>query len=527
MSPFLVGSCYLAFSLGNRMTITSASNLRGGMINGDSPSNRTAIIPDDSVNDRVDPRSVDPNNTLFGTGTDDDASTLSGTTTSSGAAATATATGGTEGSAFFLAAIPETPALPADSDRATVRATATAGSILTSKTAAATRLVGTGIVSNQTAPAAIATIPLHASSGTHHAHVYVGSPPQRQTLIIDTGSRLMAFPCFPCNNCGQHVSNHFDPRISTTDRTPKCGNCLLEGVSRCSEFSEKCVISQKYTEGSSWNAYEVEDLVFLGSTDDDELETFLRKLAVPYPFGCQTSETGLFRKQFADGILGLAIHDTSLVSVLRKTGAISRNAFGLCLTRNGGTLSLGGIGNPVRHKEPMQFSPIAREHGWFALDVWEVRLGETCIACGKPSLALQSFVGGKGTILDSGTTDTYLPLAVSDRFEDVWKEYTRHDFAQRRRKYTWKDYLNLPELSFLFANNVTLTVSPSSYMEGVPEYPHWTGKVELVNRIYLDEPEGAVLGANTMFGHEMLFDVEGHRVGIAKADCDWPIPSLG
>ena len=37
------------------------------------------------------------------------------------------------------------------------------------------------------------TVPLYAHSGTHHVYLYIGSPPQRQTLIVDTGSRAMAW----------------------------------------------------------------------------------------------------------------------------------------------------------------------------------------------------------------------------------------------------------------------------------------------------------------------------------------------
>lgn len=159
-------------------------------------------------------------------------------------------------------------------------------------------------------PYASVTVPLHASSGTHHVMVYIGSPPQRQTLIVDTGSRLMAFPCSPCRNCGRHVSKYFDPSKSTTDRIPSCGSCLLKGVSKCSDFQDRCVISQKYMEGSSWTAFETEDLVWLGSSDHQEAVEEYMKLAVPYAFGCQTTEKGLFRKQYADGIFGLAMHET-------------------------------------------------------------------------------------------------------------------------------------------------------------------------------------------------------------------------
>mmetsp|Transcript_23948 Transcript_23948/g.36230 ORF Transcript_23948/g.36230 Transcript_23948/m.36230 type:complete len:493 (+) Transcript_23948:51-1529(+) len=394
------------------------------------------------------------------------------------------------------------------------------------------------------------TVPLHASSGTHHVQMYIGSPPQRQTLIIDTGSRLMAFPCEPCRSCGSHASKkYFDPVLSTTDNMPTCGSCMLEGISKCSEFStvgnvkgvknKKCIISQKYTEGSSWTAYELEDLVWMGASDHKEsIGMEYMKMAVPYVFGCQTSEKGLFRKQYADGILGLAIHESSLVQALYDARSINRLAFSLCLTRTGGSLSAGGIATEERHLEPIRFTPIARDHGWFALTVERVLLGSVCLAgCyskdASPSsgvdyedTVLEAFHGGKGTILDSGTTDTYLPQAIAERFQKVWSRLTVGlHYARRKYKYSYAEYEKLPSISFQFANNVTLTVDPESYMESVStsttlSRDPWEGTRELVNRIYIDEPTGAVLGANTMLGHDILFDIQGKQVGLAKADCD-------
>lgn len=97
----------------------------------------------------------------------------------------------------------------------------------------------------------VVTVPLHATTGTHHVYMSIGSPPQRQTLIVDTGSRLLAFPCHPCHGCGRHASKFYSHDISTTAVIPKCGSCYLSG-SKCSEFSNHCVVTQKYTEGSSW-----------------------------------------------------------------------------------------------------------------------------------------------------------------------------------------------------------------------------------------------------------------------------------
>jgi hypothetical protein len=47
------------------------------------------------------------------------------------------------------------------------------------------------------------TTPLSQGYGTHYATVYVGTPPQRKSVIVDTGSHYTAFPCAGCTNCGE------------------------------------------------------------------------------------------------------------------------------------------------------------------------------------------------------------------------------------------------------------------------------------------------------------------------------------
>jgi len=43
-------------------------------------------------------------------------------------------------------------------------------------------------------------VPLYGnvSLGYYYANFYVGNPPQEQSVIVDTGSGQMAFPCSKC-----------------------------------------------------------------------------------------------------------------------------------------------------------------------------------------------------------------------------------------------------------------------------------------------------------------------------------------
>jgi hypothetical protein len=45
----------------------------------------------------------------------------------------------------------------------------------------------------------------------YYVDLYVGNPPQRQSLIIDTGSLLTTIPCMPfCESCGHHINSYYN-----------------------------------------------------------------------------------------------------------------------------------------------------------------------------------------------------------------------------------------------------------------------------------------------------------------------------
>jgi hypothetical protein len=48
--------------------------------------------------------------------------------------------------------------------------------------------------------------PLFEGLGTHYSFIWVGTPAQRVSVIMDTGSHHTAFPCTGCK-CGKHVSS--------------------------------------------------------------------------------------------------------------------------------------------------------------------------------------------------------------------------------------------------------------------------------------------------------------------------------
>ena len=73
---------------------------------------------------------------------------------------------------------------------------------------------------------------LYQGYGTHYVDLWVGTPSQRQSVIVDTGSGVTAFPCSGCNNSGDgyHASPFFEEDTSSTFEKFDCHSCQSRGV---------------------------------------------------------------------------------------------------------------------------------------------------------------------------------------------------------------------------------------------------------------------------------------------------------
>lgn len=148
--------------------------------------------------------------------------------------------------------------------------------------------------------------------GSHYIDLWVGSPPQRQTVLIDTGSSSTAFPCTDCEDCGKghHMDEYYDPKASSTFKYLGCHECLRGECG--SAFPNECRMHLAYAEGSSWDAIEASDLIHFGGfhnvTDKsdhisvknvgelgkyDFTQSADNKFRLK--FGCQLSMDGLFK----------------------------------------------------------------------------------------------------------------------------------------------------------------------------------------------------------------------------------------
>ncbi|XP_015901624.1 aspartic proteinase CDR1 [Ziziphus jujuba] len=346
-------------------------------------------------------------------------------------------------------------------------------------------------------------------NGYYTTRLWIGTPPQRFALIVDTGSTVTYVPCSTCDQCGNHQDPKFDPELSSTYQPVKCNiDCT------CDNEREQCVYERQYAEMSTSSGVLGEDLLSFGN-----LSELAPHRAV---FGCENVETGDLYSQHADGIMGLGRGDLSVVDQLVDKGVIG-DSFSLCyggMDIGGGAMVLGDISPPsdmvFAHSDPVR-SP------YYNIDLKEIHVA------GKPlSLNPRVFDGKHGTVLDSGTTYAYLPESAFVAFKDAMMKEL-HSFKQiRGPDPNYNDICftgagrNVSQLSnifpavdMVFSGGQKLSLSPENYL-----FRHSKARGAYCLGIFQNGKDpttllGGIVVRNTL----VMYDREHSKIGFWKTNC--------
>ena len=457
---------------------------------------------------------------------------------------------------------------------------------------------------------------LYQGYGTHYVDLWVGSPnPVRQTVIVDTGSSITAFPCEGCQDCGQghHIDSFFPFTKSESFEPLGCGQCTsgycgsIRGKSPVDD-KKRCKLSMSYQEGSSWDAFESQDIVYFGGPHSDplpgrrldsgksksqkdpvpsvdarqlqeeektkepeteeskemsdvdkmfqkdEIASHAREFSFPLKFGCQYSITGLFKTQLADGIMGMENNPNAFWKQMHAAKVIKDPKFALCFSKANraqksgtvaGAITLGGT-NTKLHKSPMVYAHNMKHNGWYTVHIRAIYLKSNTEENKVKKIDVNyDSMNSAGIIIDSGTTDSYLPALLKQPFKDAFNEISETSFRTGVLALPKESIEKLPSIlvqlkgaekvdeselknedGSLFVglasdldsenpNDVVMEIRPLHYFEFLRSREKWEC------RFHMTENSGGVLGANAMAGHDILFDTEKQRIGIANSDCDY------
>lgn len=340
--------------------------------------------------------------------------------------------------------------------------------------------------------------------GNMNAYAYffvdllVGTPPQRVSVIVDTGSTVCAFPCAGCNHCGQHIDPPFNFSKSSTASWTGCGN----GCSTRSCHNGHCSYYQGYTEGSSISGFWFEDLLSVGDLlqGNPPVRSFM---------GCHESENNLFYTQRANGILGMGPgrggQPTILEELFKDHPHIQNNIFTICLAEWGGRLVVGGT-NESYHRGTIQYVPVNVQSGFYAVALDSMSVG---------SIDVRGPWGK--TIVDSGTTYTYMATENYRRLRDGIESYCRERFCGTMQNDCWTA---IPNNDVSIFPDITVVLSSKATV--------WESRAYLMKRrdgeycyAFADDGNGAntVLGASWMLHKDVIFDMRQLLLGVVQANC--------
>jgi len=334
----------------------------------------------------------------------------------------------------------------------------------------------------------------------YYADLLVGSPPQRVSVIMDTGSGVIGFPCASCGHCGQHIDPSFDFAKSSTASWVPCGSGC---TGRCQK--NHCSYHQGYTEGSSISGYWFSDYVRIG----DSLQ---KNPAIMGKMGCHQNENNLFYTQKANGIFGIGPGARTLLhTMFGDREHINKEVFAMCLAEWGGRIVLGGH-NKSYHTADIKWAPMTVNTGYYGVAL-------SSMAVDGKSVATRY---GR-TIIDSGTTYVYMATqpyrALKTAIEGYCKKHSSCNARQRGTCWTLSgsgkpsELSGFPSITVSFGS-VATNWHPKGYMYRKGTTAQWCYAFE-------DDGAGAgtVLGAAWMVHHEVIFDMVNNKIGVADANC--------
>jgi hypothetical protein len=192
--------------------------------------------------------------------------------------------------------------------------------------------------------------------GYYYVEAYVGSPPQKKSLIFDTGSRWTVFPCNDCVECGKHMNPPFNMSASATFGFLTKNKTTFDWTCPSADGSQICSFDSVYLEGSEYQGRLGKDtFVFMQELDSNDTSS------KDHIFGCASKESGDFFTQKVDGIIGFGksisknqIEPPTLIDIEFLKGNISNRILSVCLGENGGQATLGDW-NYDKHMEIAEY----------------------------------------------------------------------------------------------------------------------------------------------------------------------------
>ena len=215
--------------------------------------------------------------------------------------------------------------------------------------------------------------------------------------------------------------------------------------------------------------------------------------------------------------MGMSLSPETPIPTLVANGNLDRKEFALCFALDGGTMTIGGAA-AHKHTSEMEYIELHMLGHFYGLTWTDLQLGNESVL--EPGSS--SYGSSGSSILDSGTTFTYIPKAFKSNFKAMWLSITGYEYDPETPLFLSAEEVDeLPTIRLGFkrkngnkgVDDVYVNVKPSAYMD------FWNGGyypgIEF-------EASTLLFGANILMEHDVLFSWEDMKVGFATVTtCEW------
>lgn len=335
---------------------------------------------------------------------------------------------------------------------------------------------------------------MYALTGSHQFHdngnfiveVGFGTPQQKFSLLLDSGSSITWVQCSFCVNC-LHGASGFDP---TTSASYKSGSCIS---------IDDDIYNITYGDHSSC----------VGKYGCDNLTLDPHNAFPKFQFGCGINIEGDFGEGI-DGVLGLGQGSLSLLSQTAY-----ENAFSYCLPADDSIGSLLFGDNATSQSPSLQFTPLLNPGS--SDDHYLVELLDISVA-NEPLNIFSSQI-----IVDSGTVVTRLPesaySALRDAFKEAMSNYTPADtklgndnILDTCYDFSGNENVTLPDIALHFGGGTDLVLNGKSIL--------WGKNASCLCLAFSPSKNGStILGNAQQLSRTVLYDIQGERIGFGRIGC--------
>lgn len=363
-------------------------------------------------------------------------------------------------------------------------------------------------------------------SGEYFIDVFIGTPAQHFSLILDTGSDLNWLQCLPCHACFEQSGPIYDPSASSSYRNISCTDPRCDLVSR-PDTSAPCLAGEDHSSCPYFYWYgdhsnttgDLATEVFTVNLTDAIGDTISRKVEGVI-FGCGHWNRGLFHG--AAGLLGLGRGPLSFASQLRS---LYGHAFSYCLVDRNSDLSVtsklifGEDPSLLAHPQLNFTSFTAGKENpaetFYYLHIKGIKIGGELLDIPMKTWEV-SENGAGGTIIDSGTTLSYFSEPAYKTLRKAIEKKVTYDLFEEFPvlspcyNVSGIEKVTMPEFSILFSDGVVWDFPMENYFIRLePE--------SIMCLAILGTPETSlsIIGNYQQQNFHIMYDTKNSRLGFA------------